>query len=201
MKKIEFLNELKKYLWGLPEEEIKESLDCYAEIIDDRMEDGDDEETVIADLGFPYEIAGKIRSEKTQLMLEKAAAEASKKRLSAGVIVLLALGSPLWITLLLAALSVLIAVYAVMWSVIVCLWSAVAALGAGGLAGVLFLPKYLLMGELGSGVALFGAGLLSGGLAILAFLGCLYATKGMAIASKYIFFGCVSLFGGRRKAR
>ena len=201
MKKLEFLTELKKYLSELPENEIKESLDYYAEIIDDRMEDGDDEEKIIADLGMPYEIAGKIRSEKAQPMPEKAPAEKSKKKLSAGVIVLLALGSPVWLSLLIAAVAILISVYAVMWSVVGSLWSAVGALGGGGLAGLLLLPKYLIMGEVGAGIAMLGAGILSGGLAVFAFLGCLYATKGMAIASKSIFLWSISLFWKRRKAK
>ena len=200
MKKHEFLTELKKYLSGLPETEIKESLDYYAEIIDDRMEDGDDEEKIIADLGTPHEIAGKIRGEKGQT-LENTPVETVKKKLSAGVIVLLALGSPIWLSLLIAAIAVLISAYAVMWSVMVSLWSAVVVLGAGGLAGLLLLPKYLILGEVGAGVAILGAGILLGGLAIFAFLGCLYATRGMAIASKYIFLWSISLFGGRRKAK
>ena len=200
MKKHEFLTELKKYLYGLPEKEIGESLDYYAEIIDDRIEDGDDEETVIADLGMPYEIAGKIRGEKGQT-LENTPVETVKKKLSAGVIVLLALGSPIWLSLLIAAVAILISAYAVMWSAIAAIWSAVAALGAGGLAGLVLLPQYLIMGELGAGIAVLGAGILSGGLAVFAFLGCLYATRGMAIASKYIFLWSISLFGGRRKTR
>lgn len=201
MKKLEFLTELKQYLCGLPEKEIEESLDYYAEIIDDRIEDGDDEEKIIADLGAPQEIAGKIRGEKMLPLPENALAEKSKKRLSAGVIVLLALGSPIWLSLLIAAVAVLISAYAVMWSAIAAIWSAVAALGAGGLAGLVLLPQYLIMGELGAGIAVLGAGILSGGLAIFAFLGCLYATKAMAIASKHIFLWSISLFGGRRKAR
>ena len=201
MKKLEFLTELKKYLSGLPETEIEESLDYYAEIIDDRIEDGDDEERIVADLGAPHEIAGKIRGEKMQPMPQKAPAEKSKKKLSAGVIVLLALGSPIWLSLLIAAVAILISVYAVMWSVVGSLWSAVGALGGAGLAGLLLLPKYLIMGEIGAGIAVLGAGFLSGGLAIFAFLGCLYATRGMAIASKYIFLWSISLFGGRRKAK
>ena len=64
MKKSEFLSELKKYLYGLPEEEIKESLDYYAEIIDDRIEDGADEETAVDGVGKPWIIAGSVRSEK-----------------------------------------------------------------------------------------------------------------------------------------
>ena len=40
MNKAQFLCELEKLLYGLPQEDIKQSLDYYSEIIDDRIEDG-----------------------------------------------------------------------------------------------------------------------------------------------------------------
>ena len=51
MSKQEFLSRLKKELSGLPEDDIAERLDFYAEMIDERMDDGLSEEEAIADIG------------------------------------------------------------------------------------------------------------------------------------------------------
>ena len=40
MTKKEFLDELKKGLLGIPEEDINRSIEFYSEMIDDRIEDG-----------------------------------------------------------------------------------------------------------------------------------------------------------------
>ena len=206
MKKSEFLTELKKYLYGLPEEEIKESLDYYAEIIDDRIEDGDDEESAVAGVGKPWLIASSIRSEKIKAKElgespKSKPVQKQKRKLSAWVIVLLAVGSPIWLSLLIAAFAVAISVYAVMWSVVGVIWSTVAVFGACALVGILYLPYYAVLGEVWAGIALAGAGVLSGGLGVFAFIGCLYATKGMAILSKQIFCFIRFCFVGRRGSK
>lgn len=194
MRKNEFLSELKKYLYGLPEDEIRESLDYYAEIIDDRIEDGADEEAAVADVGKPWVIANAVRSEKLRTEKgerlgaapEKATQKKQKRRMSAWVIVLLAVGSPIWLSLLIAAFAVVISVYAVLWSVVGVIWSTVAVFGAGALLGIFYLPYYAVLGEVWAGIALAGAGVLCGGLGVFSFIGCLSATKGMARLSKLL---------------
>lgn len=206
MKKSEFLSELKKYLYGLPEEEIKESLDYYAEIIDDRIEDGADEETAVDGVGKPWIIAGSVRSEKLKTekgekindVPTRTPERKQKRRMSAWVIVLLAVGSPIWLSLLIAAFAVVISVYAVMWSVVGSIWSTVAVFGAGALLGIFYLPYYAVIGEVWAGIALAGAGVLSGGLGVFSFIGCLYATKGMAKLSKLLARLIKRCFVGRR---
>ena len=215
MRKSEFLAELRKYLQGLPEEDIQSSLDYYAEMIDDRTEEAGDEEAAVAGVGTPWAVATEIRNEKraeaaadrtTEKEPEKEPERVEKtvkekRRLSPLVIVLLILGSPIWISLLVAAFSIVIAVYAVLWSAIVCLWSVVVALGASAIAGILYLPYYAVMGRVWIGIALAGAGLFTGGLGVLAFLGSLCATKGMAILSKQIFRFIRFCFVGRRGSK
>ena len=117
------------------------------------------------------------------------------------MIVLLAVGSPIWLSLLIAAFAVAISVYAVMWSVVGVIWSTVAVFGACALVGILYLPYYAVLGEVWAGIALAGAGVLSGGLGVFAFIGCLYATKGMAILSKQIFCFIRFCFVGRRGSK
>ena len=211
MRKSEFLTELRNCLHGLPEEDIQSSLDYYAEMIDDRTEEVGDEEAAVAGVGKPWDVAAEIRNEKsTETTANKTTEKApeggekiikEKRRISPLVIILLILGSPIWISLLVAAFSIVIAVYVVLWSVIVGLWSAMATLGASALAGILYLPYYAVMGEVWVGIALAGAGLLLSGLSVFAFFGCLAATKGMAILSKQIFCFIRFCFVGRRASK
>ena len=215
MRKSEFLAELRNCLYGLPEEDIQSSLDYYAEMIDDRTEEAGDEEAAVAGVGKPWDVAAAIRNEKsTEAAADKTTKKDTekepervekivkeKRKIPPLVIVLLILGSPIWISLLIGALSIVIAVYAVMWSVIVCLWSAVVSLGASAIAGILYLPYYAVMGRAWVGIALAGAGLFTGGLGVFAFLGSLSATKGMAILSKQIFRFIRFCFVGRRGSK
>ena len=200
MRKSEFLAELRKCLRGLPEEDIQSSLDYYAEMIDDRTEEVGEEEAAVAGIGKPWEIARAIRNEKAPEKSEKVVTK-EKRKMSPLVIVLLILGSPIWISLLVAAFSIVIAVYAVLWSAIVCLWSVVVSLGASAIAGILYLPYYAVLGRVWVGIALAGAGLFTGGLGVFAFLGSLSATKGMAILSKQIFRFIRFCFVGRRGSK
>ena len=211
MRKSEFLAELRNCLHGLPEEDIQSSLDYYAEMIDDRTEEAGDEEAAVAGVGTPWAVAAEIRNEKHAEATNEKTTEKEpervektvkeKRRLSPLVIVLLILGSPIWISLLVAAFSIVIAVYAVLWSAIVCLWSVVVSLGASAIAGILYLPYYAVLGRVWVGIALAGAGLFTGGLGVFAFLGSLSATKGMAILSKQIFRFIRFCFVGRRGSK
>ena len=51
MTKQEFIDEIKSRLNGLPEEEIQKSLDYYSEMIDDRIDDGMEEEEAVGEIG------------------------------------------------------------------------------------------------------------------------------------------------------
>ena len=64
MTKQEFLDALRKYLTGLPQDEIEERISFYSEMIDDEVADGKTEEEVVAQIGsiddVVMEIAGGI---------------------------------------------------------------------------------------------------------------------------------------------
>ena len=60
MRKQEFIYQLWKKLSDLPKEEVEERLSFYAEMIDDRMEEGLSEEEAVAAIGSTDEIAGQI---------------------------------------------------------------------------------------------------------------------------------------------
>lgn len=200
MKKSEFLAELKKRLAGLPEEDIKESLDYYGEIIDDRMEDGMSEEEAVATVGSPAQVASKIWGDIPIPAFDKEQT-APRRSLRAWEIVLLVLGSPIWLSLLAAAAVVIIAVYIVMWSALAVLYAAEIVFGVGAVFGIVYSTVILIQGSIGTGLFLLGAGIVLAGLSILTFHGCIYATRGLLWLSKRIFLGIISCFVRKEKKK
>lgn len=182
MDKLEFIAELGKRLQGLPQEDIEKSIDFYVEMIDERVEDGMSEAEAIAAIGTPAQIASQIWSD---VPLRKAVkARVPHKSLGVGMMILLVLGSPIWLSLLIAALAVLFAVYVSIWAVAVSLWAVVVTFAACAVAGVLSGVVYLVQANAGGGLFLLGCGILLVGLSIFAYYGCLYICKWLAIASK-----------------
>lgn len=106
------------------------------------------------------------------------------KRLGYWEIVLLVLGSPVWIPLLIASFAVIIALYISLWSVIISLWAGFAALIGISLGTLLIGVRYELVGFFFGGVAMFGIGSVCAGLAIFAFFVCKAATNGIILLTK-----------------
>ncbi len=173
MGKKEFLDRLRKGLSGLSQEEIKERLTFYSEMIDDRMEEGLSEEDAVQAVGSAEDIAAQITVDTKP-----------KRRLKAWEIVLLALGSPIWLSLLIAAFAVIVSLYASLWSVIISLWAVFGAL-AGCALGIIAAGIGFIVGGNGlTGIAMIGAGFVCAGLAIFLFYGCKTATIGTLLLTK-----------------
>ena len=183
MNKQAFLDELRRALSGIPREDLEERLAFYGEMIDDRMEDGIPEETAVREIGTAEEIAAQVIADipLTKLVKEKIT---PKKKPKVWEIVLLVLGSPIWLSLLIAAFAVCIALYAALWAVIIALWAAFAAMAASGVAGVAAGVFFAAGGNGLTGIATAGAGLACGGLSVFVFFGCKAATKGILILTK-----------------
>lgn len=94
MNKQEFLTQLRKGLSGLPQNDIEERLMFYSEMIEDQMEDGVSEEEAISTIGSVDEIVAQVVAETPLVKIAKERIK-SKRRLRAGEIVLLVLGSPI----------------------------------------------------------------------------------------------------------
>lgn len=185
MNKQEFLTSLRARLSGLPLREVEDRLSFYSEMIDDRVEEGRTEDEAVSDIGSVESVASQIVSD---IPLSKLAKERirPKREIKAWEIVLLVLGAPIWGSLLIAAGAVILSLYAVLWSVIISVWAIFAAFVGCACGGVLAFPIMLFQGNALVGFVLLGAGLLCAGLAILTFFGCLAATKGIAILSKWV---------------
>jgi len=181
--KREFLEELRKRLSDLNDADFAASVAYYEEMIDDRMEDGLSEEEAVKEVGSPAEAASQILEEIPLGKIIKARVS-SKKKLPLWVIILLIVGSPIWLSLLVSAVSVVVSLYASLWVVVGSLWGVFASLAVSGTACVMAFPVMAMQDYFYSGLASFGAGLLVLGLAIFAFFGCYYATKGTVFLTK-----------------
>lgn len=178
MTKAEFITELKKRLSGLPMRELEESLSFYGEMIDDRIEDGLPEEDAVKDVGEISEIAEQIISEIPLTTLAKERIK-PKRRIKAWETVLLVLGSPIWLSLLIAAFAVTVSVYAVLWSVIVSVWAAFGAFVGGSVGGVGAFAVFVCTADIPSALVMLSGGAVCAGLAIFTFIGCKAATGGI----------------------
>ena len=187
MNKQQFLNALEVKLCGLPSEDAQKTLDFYAEMIDDRIDDGLSEEDAVAAIGNIHDISNEILKDIPMPKLVKQAAKNSRA-LSAWEIVLLILGSPIWLSLIIAAIAVVLSVYVVLWSVIISLYAVFFSLAVCGIAGVFVFPVFAFMGNTVQGVFLIGCGLVCVGLAILMFMVSNLATKGILWLSRKIWF-------------
>lgn len=185
MNKQEFLQRLRDDLSGLPSSELEERLSFYAEMIDDRVEDGISEEEAVADIGSLKEISSQILSD---IPLSRIAKETikPKRRLKAWEILLLALGSPIWLSLAVAAFAVILSVYAVLWSLIISVWAVFAALAASAVGVTIAGIGLALNVNTLIGLAMTGAGLFCGGLSVFMFFASAMATKGIIILTKKV---------------
>ena len=205
MTKNEFLGALRLRLSGLSESDIEEHISFYSEMIEDRMEDGASEEDAVRGIGSVEDIAAQIIAD---VPLTKIAKERikPKRRLRAWEIVLLAVGSPIWLSLGIAAFAVILSLYVVIWALIISLWAVFVSLVACALglsvAGIAMIGgPYVFAGvimasesNVFTGIALIGVALVCAGLGIFLFFGCNAATKGAILLTKKIALGVKKAF-------
>lgn len=193
MNKSEFLNKLDAGLTGLSWEERQERLNFYAEMIDDRMEEGLTEEEAVAAVGSPEQILRQIAPPAPSDTVQR-------RRLTIGIILLLILGSPLWLFLLIGAFSVVLSVYVSLWSVIISLWAVFVSLVACAVGLIIAGIISLCTENMSYGFVLIGAGLISAGLAIFLFFGCRALTNGTVAVAKKIFLAIKNRIARKEKA-
>lgn len=183
MNKQEFLEALKNGLSGLPQEDIEERIDFYSEMIDDKIEEGILEVEAVASIGGVEDIVSQTVAEVPISKLVKQKIKRENK-LKAWEIVLLAVGSPIWASLLIAFLAVVLSLYISLWAVIISLWAVFVSLVASGFSGVVGGAVFSYTGNGVSGLFIIGAALVALGLGVLCFFGCKAATKGTVILTK-----------------
>ena len=189
MTKTEFLQELKQRIQEYPVEETEKSMEYYAEMIDDRMEDGMTEAEAIASLGSVEQIAEQIKCELpiTTLVKQKTKEKTQGKRMPVWAIILLIVGFPLWGSVLIMILAFIIVFYALIWVADVMLWCNVLCMGVMSFAGIIGFFGCLFQGAFGSALLYLGMSLFMAGVGVLAFLGSLLVTKGIFRGTRWCF--------------
>ena len=199
MNKQEFLAALARELEPLPREERYKTLNYYDELIDDRLEDGQDEGAVIQSLGDPKAVAEELLGEEEQPLVPN-------RGLRVWVIVLLVLGFPLWGSLLVTAALVLLCVFLCLFLPAFVLGVMALSLLAGAVLGVVGTP--FLIAEVGLAAGGLGAGMFQLGLAVgmlglaaLCAVGFWYTGKATVKAGKALWRWLKRSVGkGRRRA-
>lgn len=193
MNKQEFLGLLRRELSGLPQGDIEERVAFYAEMIDDRMEEGLTEEEAVDAVGPVGPIVLQTISETPFTRIVKERVQ-PKRRMKAWEIVLLVLGSPIWLSLIIAFFAVVYSIIVTLWAVALSFWAAFAGMWWGVIA-VSAVGSYIIWsGHLIQGLAMIGAAMVIAGVAIFFYYVCvwtgrftLYATKRIAIWTKHLF--------------
>ena len=199
MNKQEFLAKLQTNLSGLPEKEVQDSLGFYSEMIDDRMEEGLSEEDAVKAIGPIENIVAQIITDTSLTTLVKEKIK-PKKRMKAWEIVLLVLGSPIWLSLLISAVAVILSVYISLWAVVISLWAVLASLIARAFAGTVAGIGFICTGKLASGIFMIGCALVCAGVGIFFFCGCHWTTKGTLWLAKAFFKWIKRLFIWKEEA-
>lgn len=156
MTKKEYLRKLKRRLYFLKSEEKRSIIDYYDEMIDDKIESGCTENVAVSDLESPKTVADKVREDR------KAEGKSAGVKLSAPIMVLLIVGSPLWLGLSIGLFGICIGLVVVAAVVpIVLVLSGAATL----IAGIIELFQNVPIG-----VTMIGSGLAAGALGCLAWV-------------------------------
>lgn len=189
MNKQQFLDELKNRLNGMNEGDIQKSLEFYSEMIDDSIEDGMTEEQATASLGNINDIIAQIKADYSDEKKSEKREAPPKPSVPVWAIILLIIGSPLWLLIIVMVLIF----YLCLWTIVISLYTAALSMFLAGIAGIFsfaFVP-----GGIPQILMATGIGLISTGLAVLLFFG-------MNYLSKKIIFGTKNFFrwlGGIRK--
>ena len=199
MDKIEFLLSLEKALSGLPREELNEHIDFYNEIIEDKIEEGLSEEEAVSEIGPVEEIVSQVISETSLTKLVKGKIK-PKRKLKAWEIILLALASPAWLSLLIAAFAVILSVYITVWAVVISLWAVFVSLIGCAFGCVASGVVFACNGNIPTGIAAIGTAFVCAGLSIFMFFVCRIATKGVGLLTKKTIIGIKNCFIKKEEA-
>lgn len=198
MNKQEFIGELIARLEGIPENEKQKSVEYYSEMIDDRIEDGMSEAEAVAAVGTIDDAVNEILENVplTSIIKTKAATRRKRKPLE---IVLLCIGSPIWVPLLLVFIILILVMYLVIWVVVIVFFVADLAIFLSGIAAAII--GFFGFGKIGIAypLAAIGAGLVLIGLSVLLLIPLIKLAKVTAKLAKVIARWIKSWFVGGKK--
>lgn len=189
MSKTEFLEQLRRGLSGCPEQEKEERIAFYDEMISDYLEEGLTESEAVAKIGDPRDIAAGIMADLPLSALVKERIKPGRK-LKSWELILIILGSPIWVSMVIAAIAVIFSIYVAVWSIVVAVYAADLGLAVGAICA----PVYGIFTFSASGMMMIGIGVFCAGAAIALFIGCIKFTGVMVKLTRSILLGIKSLF-------
>ncbi len=197
MTKFEFLTAVRSRLYGLPAEDVQRSLDYFAEMIDDHIEDGMSEAEAVAAIGTPDEAAASILGEVplTKIVATKIK---PKRNLHVWEIVLLVLFTPALFGLAIAAVALIFSAYITVFSIAIATFSCVLAFSISSVACIIYAPYQIVTGSVMQGLCYIGFALTFIGLAILFFHLTMVLGKAASIMIKKMMTGLKRVIVGKR---
>lgn len=173
----EYLSALESGLSQLSEEERKKQISYYEELFADMKEEGLSDAEIVEKLGNPKKAAEEILAEMPLPLLIKSRVK-PKKGWNVLTVILLILGSPIWLSIAIALLAVILSVYVVIWAVVAVLFCVVLSILLAGILGfILFAVN--LSAAAASALLMLGLGLICLALTVPALLVTIAATKGV----------------------
>ncbi|MEI0739827.1 DUF1700 domain-containing protein [Paenibacillus sp. JTLBN-2024] len=163
MNKKEFLSSLKKHLHLLGDKDSDRFIEYYDEIIEDYQEDGYSEQEAVQQVGQPAMIAEGIMKEQGIKTVQVPTFGEKATRLS-----ILILGFPLWGSILATVFLLILSVYMVIWCIPLVTGTVTLVGLLGGFWSIIGSPfifqdgLHVVVTQIGVGIFLLGAGLLSG---------------------------------------
>lgn len=192
MRKKEFINRLRYRIRKLDKKEINDVIAYYSELIDDRVENGEKEQEVIASLGSLDVIVGDILEEKGINRSFEETTQKKRGKMTTGKICLIVLLFPLWVVL-----------GAILFVALVAVAGLIVGIGAAT-AGIFFAGVFYAVGSFVHMNVNFYAGLVQLGLSLLLLsIGLVfgkYVLRLVVSGGKALFRGIKNLFcrrGGR----
>ncbi len=196
----EYLDTLKTRLSENDIPNIDGMIEFYGEMIDDRMEDGMNEEEAVAAMEDIDKIVAQARLDRPlpALMLDKVKESHKKadKSSKGGLWIALAIiGFPVWLPLVLSFLAVVFSLYISLWGIVISIYAVEFSLGISAIA--CFLCGFtVVLGYIpfATAIALWGCSFLLAGITLLLWKPILAITKGMIYMIKWLFRKIKGLF-------
>lgn len=173
--KSEFETSLRMRLKGIPQNEVDRYVEYYKEMIDDRIDEGMDEDAAVAAVGHPDDIEARIRAERMTPPVSAPADQNNQKRkLSGGAIAAIIIGciilSPLLLGLLGAAIGIVLGLLGAafgLFAAAIAIYVSFYVITAAGF-GLMFISIFSFTAGLpANGLFMLGAGFFLAGISIL----------------------------------
>ena len=201
MNRDEFLKRLDSGLSTLSQDDKAGIIDYYREIIEDKIEAGLCEAGAVESVGTVEEIVKQaiLDSEETEdnkKAKEETEEKAKVSKLDKRWLITLIAGAPLWITLLLTAVTVILAAYVCAWVGVASVVITEASLALSAPYGVIAALIVIFTGDVALGFLALGSTLCVAGIAIVAFIPCVKLLKLSVKATKKSVLGLYKMVTG-----